>query len=46
MYGSYNQLLNDMSETELRSADPQALLNLLSQLKNYKHTLLYYGLRV
>ena len=43
MYGSYNQLLNDMSETELRSADPQALLNLLSQLKNYKHTLLYYG---
>lgn len=42
-YGPYNQLLNDMSEAELRSADPQTLLNLLSDLKNYKHTLLYYG---
>lgn len=41
--GTYNAQLNTMSEQELRAADPQVLLNKLKDLKNYKHTILYYG---
>lgn len=43
MYGKYNAYTNQMSEKELRAANPQTLLNLLRDLKTKKHTLLYYG---
>lgn len=42
-YGSYNSQLNTMSEQQLRSADPQALLNKLKNLNNYKATVMYFG---
>ena len=42
-YGKYNAVTNQMSEKELRAANPQTLLNLLANLKTKKHTLLYYG---
>ena len=42
-YGKYNAVTNQMSEKELRAANPQTLLNLLRNLKTKKHTLLYYG---
>ncbi len=42
-FGTYNEMLNDMSEAELRNADPQSLLGLIAGLNQYKHTLLYYG---
>lgn len=42
-YGTYNANLNTMSEEELRQANPQELLNLIANLRQYKHTLLYYG---
>ena len=32
-----------MTEQQLRQADPQQLLNLLSDLNTLKHTVLYYG---
>ena len=32
-----------MSEADLRNADPQQLLSLIAGLKNYKHSVLYYG---
>ena len=32
-YGKYNAATNQMSEKELRAANPQALLNLLRDLK-------------
>ena len=43
MYGKYNPTLNDISMSELRATDPQTLLDMLKQLANYDHTLLYYG---
>lgn len=42
-YGEYNSQLNMMSESELRSADPQMMVDLVKGLKNFRHTLLYYG---
>lgn len=42
-YGPYNSFRNQMTEKELRAANPQELLGLLKKLKNYNHTLLYYG---
>ncbi len=42
-YGKYNAFTNQMTEKELRAANPQTLLNLLRDLKTKKHTLLYYG---
>lgn len=43
MYGQWNPQLNQMSEKQLRTANPQALLALLANLKTMRHTLLYYG---
>ena len=43
IYGTYNPHLNIISEKQLREANPQDYLNLLSNLKNYEHTVLYYG---
>ena len=35
--------LREMSEEQLRQANPQQLLSLIAGLKNYKHSVLYYG---
>ena len=42
-YGPYNGMRNNISVDEMRKLDPQELLDLLKNLKNYKHTVLYYG---
>lgn len=42
-YGAWNSQLNKMTEAELRSTDPQALLDMLKDLKTKAHTLLYCG---
>ena len=43
VYGPYNPQRNQLSIDEMRQLDPQELLDLLKNLKNYKHTVLYYG---
>ena len=43
IYGKYNPTLNAPSEQALKAMNPQELLNLLKNLKNYKQTVLYYG---
>ena len=43
LYGQYNPARHDLSIAELRQQDPQELLTLLKNLKNYEHTILYYG---
>lgn len=45
MYGPYNATRNILSEEQLKNMDPQKLLNSLKNLKNYKQTVLYYGLQ-
>ena len=42
-YGTYNPTLNQLSEAQLRAADPQKFLDLIADLKNHEHTVLYYG---
>ena len=41
--GTYNPRLNVMSERQLRSADPQALLDKLKSLNRYRATVMYFG---
>ena len=43
LYGPYNSQRNQLSPDQIRQLDPQELLDLLKNLKNYKHTVLYYG---
>ena len=43
MYGSYNAFLNILTTPQLRATDPAVLLTLLKELKQYEHTVLYYG---
>ena len=43
VYGKHNSSRDDMTEQQLRSANPQALLDLLKNISNYEHTILYYG---
>ena len=43
IYGPHNSGRDVMSEEQLRKADPQQLLSLIAGLKNYKHSVLYYG---
>ncbi len=43
LYGKYNPSRNMISAKELRDMCPMDLLDLLRNLKNYKHTVLYYG---
>jgi predicted Zn-dependent peptidase len=43
MYGPHNEMRDVMSEEQLRQTKPQQLLSLVAGLKNYKHTVLYYG---
>ena len=42
-YGLYNSVLNHPSAEKLKNLDPQSLLTMLKNLKNYKATVLYYG---
>ena len=41
--GAYNAYLNAPSESELRSFNPQNILNELKQFAEIEHTVLYYG---
>lgn len=43
IYGPYNSQRNIMSEQQLKETDPQTLLDLLKNISNYKHTVMYYG---
>ncbi len=43
IYGEYNPSRNDLSIEQLRKQNPQELLDLLKNLAQYEHTLLYYG---
>ena len=42
-YGTHNHRRADMTEQQLRQADPQQLLDLLKGLYGLQHTVLYYG---
>ena len=43
IYGPYNPQLHQLSIDELHQVDPQEFVDLMKDLKNYKHTVLYYG---
>ena len=43
VYGPYNSRRNLLTTAQLRATNPQELLDLLKQLSQYQHTLLYYG---
>lgn len=43
MYGPNNMYTNIMNEDELKKADPQALLDRMKNLSNYRQTIIYYG---
>ena len=43
VYGQYNAKRNLLTTAQLRQQNPQELLDLLKQLSQYEHTLLYYG---
>ncbi len=42
-YGEYNTLRNIPDSAELVSNDPQKLVDMVADLKNYKHSVIYYG---
>ncbi len=42
-YGAYNPVRNMPDSAELVSANPQMLIDMVADLKNYKHSVLYYG---
>jgi predicted Zn-dependent peptidase len=43
LYGPYNTYRNALTAKQLQAIDPQELLDLLKQLSEYEHTVLYYG---
>lgn len=43
IYGPYNPARNIPSSKELQEMNPQNLVDMIKGLRNYKHTLLYYG---
>jgi predicted Zn-dependent peptidase len=43
VYGPHNLRRDDMTEQQLREADPQQLLDLLGDLSTKQHKVLYYG---
>ncbi|MCR4603556.1 MAG: insulinase family protein [Prevotella sp.] len=43
LYGPYNPYRNALSAQQLAETDPQQLLDLLKNLKQYEHSVLYYG---
>ena len=42
-YGPRNSLTDIMSAEQLRNTQPEVFTNLIKNLSNYKHTVLYYG---
>lgn len=44
-YGPLNPFNNIISEEELQKEDPNKLVQLIKGLRNYKHTIFYYGNR-
>ena len=42
-YAQFEKHFPMMTNDELKNADPQVLVNLIKGLKNYKHTIFYYG---
>ncbi len=43
LYGPYNNYRNELSIQQLQAINPQELLDLLKQLSQYQHSVLYYG---
>lgn len=43
IYGPYNALRNVPDSAELRTEDPQRLVDMVKALRGYDHTILYYG---
>ncbi len=43
LYGTYNRARNILTDEQLKQTHPQDLLDLLKHLKEYEHTVLYYG---
>ena len=43
MYGEYNAQRNVPDSTELVQKNPQELVDMIKALKNYKHSVIYYG---
>jgi len=43
VYGPHNMRRDDMTAEQLKSADPQQLLDLLKNLSSMEHSILYYG---
>jgi len=43
IYGEYNPVRNMPQEQELTRMDPNKLVEMIKSLRNYKHTVLYYG---
>ena len=42
-YAQFGQHAPMMTNDQLKAADPQVLIDLIKGLKNYKHTIFYYG---
>ena len=43
IYGKYNSFCNIPDSTELANMDPQKIADMIADLKNYKHSVIYYG---
>ena len=43
LYGPYNATRNEMTAKQLNETNPQELLDLLKNLSQYQHSVLYYG---
>jgi predicted Zn-dependent peptidase len=43
IYGTYNNVLNDLSTEQLQNTNPADMVALIKKLSTYKHTVLYYG---
>ncbi|MCD8289906.1 MAG: insulinase family protein [Prevotella sp.] len=43
MYGTYSHTLNKPSIEDLQNMNPQSLVDMIKGLRNYSHSLLYYG---
>jgi predicted Zn-dependent peptidase len=43
IYGPKSSFTNFMTESELKSVDPEEMVNITKNLKNIEHTIVYYG---
>jgi len=43
MWGAFSPATNLLSKVELETMDPEELVNRTKKLKNYEHTVMYYG---